>query len=498
MKTYHLIKTKTNQYLYSYFKNSLIYCHPTLSFIIEKAETIENMASWVDNYMGCEKYPENEVKYQFKKYNYLKNEGYFNRECTSNLDGIIKPGTIKNQLANLRQVTFEVTDACNLKCEYCGYGKFYGDFDKRTDKFLSFSAAKGLLDYLFEFWNSNLNTSSNKLTYISFYGGEPLLNMDFIKKVVHYIKENNHTQNRFVFSLTTNALLLNKHIEFFVENEFWILVSLDGNKKNNSYRVFQNGQESYSNIVKNLELVKKNYPVYFKKHINFNAVLHNRNSVNDIHESIFKNYNKVPTIGELNSSGIKEEMIEEFLNAYRNATESLNESENYDTITKNMFINLPNISALGIFLNKYTNFHYKNYSSFFNNYKSASRCPTGTCSPFAKKLYVTVNGKILPCERVGHQFNLGSVNDDKVNIDLDGIANRYNKAFSKMKKKCQKCYLSVICTQCMFYLNIEMDNPKCAGFTGKKEFESYLSNQLSMIENTPEHYNDLMTKVTIE
>lgn len=29
------------------------------------------------------------------------------------------------ELANLKQLTFEVTDACNLKCKYCGYGEFY-------------------------------------------------------------------------------------------------------------------------------------------------------------------------------------------------------------------------------------------------------------------------------------------------------------------------------------------------------------------------------------
>ena len=27
--------------------------------------------------------------------------------------------TIKQQLLNLRQIVFEVTDSCNLKCKYC-------------------------------------------------------------------------------------------------------------------------------------------------------------------------------------------------------------------------------------------------------------------------------------------------------------------------------------------------------------------------------------------
>ena len=35
--------------------------------------------------------------------------------------------------------------------------------------------------------------------------------------------------------------------------------------------------------------------------------------------------------------------------------------------------------------------------------------PTGTCIPFSRKLFVTVNGKILPCERIGHNNFLGSI-----------------------------------------------------------------------------------------
>jgi uncharacterized protein len=41
---------------------------------------------------------------------------------------------IISALANLPQITFEITDACNLKCKYCGYGEFYDDYDNREDK----------------------------------------------------------------------------------------------------------------------------------------------------------------------------------------------------------------------------------------------------------------------------------------------------------------------------------------------------------------------------
>jgi uncharacterized protein len=56
----------------------------------------------------------------------------------------ITPERIKIALANLPQLVFEITDACNLKCKYCGYGEFYDDYDTREDKNITHKA----LDYL--------------------------------------------------------------------------------------------------------------------------------------------------------------------------------------------------------------------------------------------------------------------------------------------------------------------------------------------------------------
>lgn len=38
---------------------------------------------------------------------------------------MIEAESIKYNLQNLPQLVFEVTDACNLRCEYCGYASLY-------------------------------------------------------------------------------------------------------------------------------------------------------------------------------------------------------------------------------------------------------------------------------------------------------------------------------------------------------------------------------------
>ena len=115
---------------------------------------------------------------------------------------------VKRSLSNSPQLTFEIADVCNLKCEYCGYGKFYSDYDERKSTRLSPQRAKVLLDYLRSLWGSELNISHNQNIYISFYGGEPLMNVPFIKEIVSYIEEPDCPSRSFTFNMTTNGLLL--------------------------------------------------------------------------------------------------------------------------------------------------------------------------------------------------------------------------------------------------------------------------------------------------
>ena len=96
---------------------------------------------------------------------------------------------VKRSVSNSPQLTFEITDACNLECEYCGYGKFYSDYDERKSTRLSPQRAKVLLDYLGSLWRSEFNVSHSQNVYISFYGGEPLMNVPFIKEIISYVEE---------------------------------------------------------------------------------------------------------------------------------------------------------------------------------------------------------------------------------------------------------------------------------------------------------------------
>ena len=417
------------------------------------------------------------------------------------VDEYMKAIDVEISLANTPQVTFEITEACNLNCTYCGYGKYYSDYDIREGKKLSSDKAILLLQHLSKLWESPLNNSINKNVYISFYGGEPTLNMPFIKRIVDYIENEINCKTRnFLFSMTTNAILLDKYMDYLVAHNFYLLISLDGNKYNTSYRLDHKGNNVYKKIVMNVDLLKKGYPDYFDKKVNFNAVLHNKNSIESIYYFFKKHYNKVPNIGELNNMGIRTEMQTEFSKTYRNSYESLIKSENYEKIEKDMFLKSVTYQSISTYLLQQNEFVYKDYNELLFGKKNHNFCiPTGTCIPFSKKIYVTVNGKILPCERIGHQFALGELTENEVKIDFEAIAQRYNHYYNKLYKKCEICKNRRTCIQCIFNLSsINEKNTVCHGFMSKIDFETYENAQLNFLIKHPEAYYKIMTEVLIK
>lgn len=230
----------------------------------------------------------NQSLYYFEKIKYLTHFGLISADSEEEFKyKLLKKEDITDALINTHQIIFEVTDKCNLDCYYCGYGHFYDNHNARENQDMSFDVFKTLYNYLDELW---LNSNNKGCTYlrISFYGGEPLCNFPFIEQAVDYVKNNPIKNKRIVYSMTTNAVLLDRYMDFFVDNNFEILISLDGDKYNDSYRVFKNGKSSFDTVISNIDKLYRSYPEFFMRNIKFNSVLHDRNSVRDANSFIFQ------------------------------------------------------------------------------------------------------------------------------------------------------------------------------------------------------------------
>ena len=501
-----LMKTKSNaNYFHSGKINQFLLIHPVLNFLLDLQEQGTNMVQWMKNLnsetLEIENYgtfSRHEIQYYYNKLLLLKLNGYFETvDFQKKISGRLRPITIKSNLANTLQVTYENTDSCNLNCTYCAYGTLYGNYDERKSKNLSISTAKNVLNYLLEFWNSNLNRSHGRDINISFYGGEPLLNFEFIREIVDYSRKLQFKHNSVTFGMTSNGVVLHKYMDFLADNDFSLVISLDGNEKNNGYRVFHNGRLSFETVYNNILLLRDKYPQYFEKNVRFNCVLHRKNSVSEILKFFKEHFNIVPNISEISPLGINPDKKEEFWRTYRNYNESLHQSEDYSLVEREMFIRLPDARLSFEALVQYSGYFYDKYDDLIFTREHQPFIPTGTCLPFSRKVFVTVNGKILPCERVGHQWSFGHADETNVTIDFEKAAGVYNKIYDKLSDQCGRCYNMKTCGQCVLLLTMTGERPVCRGFMNHQDFSQYLSSRLSYLEEHPELFEKSMKEITI-
>ena len=246
-----------------------------------------------------------------KKNNLYKQEGNYLRKIY-NANTYLNAVEIHSQLSNIKHIGFEVTDSCNLKCTYCIYGELYKNHDLRSNKMIEWEKAKKLMDYLVDALFSSSNTTQKNIIYVSFYGGEPLLNMDFIKKMVNYTQSLSSSKIHFSYMMTSNAILLKKYIDFLQKYDFKVMISLDGDRENDGHRLFPNGKTSFDIVYSNVKYVQKNYPDYFNKNISFNSVINDLNNIYEIYSFIYKEFGKIPQISGINRIGLNDELKSKF------------------------------------------------------------------------------------------------------------------------------------------------------------------------------------------
>lgn len=287
----------TNNYLLK--GKHLLLVHPYLKEFISGGKKIDE---------------EQTTSYYYKKYIFLKTHLSIDEQSYSEIkpSSLYTANNIKIQIENLKAISIEITDRCNMKCEYCGYSNLYEQYGITRNKgMINENIIFTLIAELNKFWEN----SFEKKVDISFYGGEPLLGMSIIKKVVSFL-DKKYTNIIFSYKMTTNGLLLSKHIDFLVKYNFNLSISLDGNKYHNSYRKLKNGKESHEYVVEELLYVKNKYPDFYRNNIHVSAVLHNLNRINEIQDYIKKELNLFVYIGSLNINNIKNK--ERFSYMHRN------------------------------------------------------------------------------------------------------------------------------------------------------------------------------------
>lgn len=147
----------------------------------------------------------------------------------------------------LKSLCLNVSHDCNLRCAYCfaGSGHFGGE-----RLLMPLEIGKKAIDYLME------HSGQRKHCEMDFFGGEPLMNINVVKELIAYGRKQEIKYGKQIkFTLTTNAVALNKETQDFLNREnISVVLSLDGRPEvNDRARKFPSGKGSYDFINANIK-----------------------------------------------------------------------------------------------------------------------------------------------------------------------------------------------------------------------------------------------------
>jgi radical SAM protein with 4Fe4S-binding SPASM domain len=118
-----------------------------------------------------------------------------------------------------KSITLTLTQSCNLHCSYCFEAN-------KTHNAMTFETAKQIIDK--EVCDENFDEYE-----IDFFGGEPFLEFELIKKVFEYTTTT-YPQKKLLFTATTNGTLVRGEIQEWLKQRakmFCCGLSLDGTKR---------------------------------------------------------------------------------------------------------------------------------------------------------------------------------------------------------------------------------------------------------------------------
>ncbi len=324
----------------------------------------------------------------------------------------------KNNSNVIKALCLHVAHTCNLNCSYCfaSQGKYHGD-----RALMSFETGKQAFDFLIA------NSGSRKNLEVDFFGGEPLMNFDVVKKLVEYARsvEKEHNKN-FRFTLTTNGVLIDDDVIEFANKEMSnVVLSLDGRKNiNDHFRVDHAGRGSYDLIVpkfKKLVEARNGKDYYMRGTFTHNNV--------DFTNDIF----------HMADLGFTELSMEPVVcppdDPYALTQEDLPKLfEQYEILAKEMVRR----KKAG---NGFTFYHYMiDLTNGPCIYKRITGCGSGT-----EYMAVTPWGDLYPC----HQF----VGDSKYLLGnvWDGVTNKavqdeFRSCNAYARKECKDCWAKLYCS----------------------------------------------------
>lgn len=354
-----------------------------------------------------------------------------------------------------------MSSACNLGCKYCFIENNQFNNKKETNmrEDTALIALKKYTKYL----------KNNKIKgTVIFYGGEPLVNWDIIKKVVI---ESKKLCAPIEFSMVTNATLLdNEKIKFLAQNNVEVGISIDGPKNlNDKNRIYKNNNKSvYDEVIKKIAILKNSK-------IKFGLSITISNDFLDNQEEVLN------WLDKLNVKSI-------FYNLYHYTSFDNNWDDYYKRACNFLIKSYERLSKKGIYDGRLI----RKIESFYDNEFKFSDCG----SIGANQLAIKPNGDVIICHGYlkTDKYAIGNIRRDSIETILESDEIKFWKQRNTLNnKECLKCEALYICgggcaiqAEALFGDRKEIDKPFCIHTKSALDWLIKESYKLNILENNKE------------
>lgn len=320
--------------------------------------------------------------------------------------------------ASVKSMCLNISHDCNLACEYCFASK--GGFGGERC-LMSEEVAKKAIDFLIE------KSVGRRNLEVDFFGGEPLMNFDVVKKTVEYAraKEQEYGKN-FRFTITTNGLLLDDDKIDFINREMHnCVLSIDGRKEvNDRMRPNWGGKGCHDLILPKFQklVAQRGDKDYYARATYTRYNLDFMQDILYLYEQGFDQLSEEPVVSDPKLDfSIQEEDLPRIF-------------EEYEALAKKLI----EMKKAG---EKINFFH---FMIDLNQGPCAIRRLRG-CSCGNEYVAVTPHGDIFPCHQfVGNDdWKMGNVLDGTFNVD---IKKQFARTTVYNKEKCRDCWARFYCS----------------------------------------------------
>ncbi len=335
----------------------------------------------------------------------------------------------------VKALCLNVAHTCNLNCDYCfaSQGKYHGE-----RAIMPFEVAKQAIDFLIA------HSGGHRVLDVDFFGGEPLLNWDVVKKTVAYADElGAHHHKKFRYTFTTNGLLLDEEVGQFLNAHMHnVVLSLDGRPEvHDRLRHTLSGQGSYDLILPKFQaFVKSRGDQEYYVRGTFTG--HNKDFCQDIIHMANLGFHRLsmePVIGDpAEPYMLQDEDLPLLEDQYDQLT---CEMLRRDRIADDCLSRGGRLSDLPLEDQPFLFYHFMmNLEEGPCIYKRISGCGSGT-----EYMAVTPWGDLYPCHQfVGEDaYLLGNVFDGVKN---EALTQEFKQCNCYARSECQDCWAKLYCS----------------------------------------------------